>query len=99
MPCARGEAGADGKRCTYVETAPQTLEEVEAWDTADRCRGQLRVAPSGRVIGFDLPAALNVGTALGYDGRALAELLPSIEAGMVAGFAKRTEQDAGHGSE
>ncbi len=64
---------------------------------AERCRGQLRVAPSGVVIGFDLPAALTVGTALGYDGKALAELLPAIETGMVAGIAKlRTEQ---HGDE
>lgn len=73
------------------------MEGLEAWDIAERCRGQVRLAPSGMVIGFDLAAVLTLGTALGYDERALAELLPAIELGMVAGVVKlRNEQ---HGDE
>lgn len=59
---------------------------------AERCRGQVRLAPSGVVIGLDLPAALTLGDALGYDRTALAELLPAIELGMVAGIAKRIQE-------
>lgn len=51
-----------------------------------RCAGQLRIGPSGAVIGLDMVAALNIGAALGYNGRALAELLPATEAGLVAGI-------------
>ena len=50
-----------------------------------RCSGQLRLAPNGTcVLGLDLTAALSIGTALGYDRHALAELLPAGEAGLVS---------------
>ena len=75
------------------------MEGLEAWDTAMRCTGQARVAPSGRVVGLDLGVALHLGRAIGYGETALAELLPSIEAGMVAGVAKLIEQGADHGNE
>ncbi|QLH40892.1 MAG: hypothetical protein HWD60_03100 [Defluviicoccus sp.] len=56
----------------------------QAWDVLTRCSGQLRLAPNGTcVLGLDLSAALNLGTALGYDRQALAELLPAGEAGLV----------------
>jgi len=45
--------------------------------------GQLRVLP-GAVIGWDLTAALALGDALGIPPLAMAELLPVIEAVMVA---------------
>ncbi len=51
-----------------------------------RGAGQLRLAPSGYPIGLDLSALLTLGDALGYDRHALAELLPALEAGLVAGL-------------
>ncbi|WP_234222165.1 DUF7697 family protein [Ruegeria pomeroyi] len=53
-----------------------------------RLGGQLRVLP-GAVIGWDLTAALALGAALGVPPTAAAELLPVIEAVMVA---KNNEQ-------
>ena len=50
-----------------------------------RCAGQLRLAPNeSAVIGIDLAAAIALAKALGYDLRSVAELLPAVEAGMVA---------------
>ena len=59
-----------------------------------RCSGQLRLAPhAGIVIGLDLAAALSLGTALGHDVNALAELLPAAEAGLVAAINTRLSED------
>lgn len=44
------------------------------------------MAPSGYPLGLDLAAALSVGDALGYDRQGLVELLPELEAGLVAGL-------------
>ena len=41
--------------------------------------GQLRVAPSGAIIGWDLTAALAISSALGVDPLLAAEVLPVIE--------------------
>jgi hypothetical protein len=57
--------------------------EHEAWDVLLACQGQLRLAPSGHVIGIDMDAALKVGAARGCDIAVLAELLPTAEAGLV----------------
>lgn len=46
----------------------------------------MRLAPSGYVIGLDLAAVLAMGAALGYDPAGLAEFLPAVEAGLVAGI-------------
>ena len=58
-------------------------QEHEAWDVLLACQGQLRLAPSGRVIGIDLDAALRIGAARGYDITVLSELLPAAEEGLV----------------
>lgn len=58
-----------------------------------RCGGQLRVAGMGGVTGLDLGVALRVGQALGYDDRALALLLPAVEAGAVAALNRKDEDD------
>ena len=47
------------------------------------CQGQLRLAPSGHVIGIDMDAALKIGAARGCDLAALSELLPAAEAGLI----------------
>ncbi len=57
-----------------------------------RCSGQLRLAPdASAVMGLDLAAAIALATALGYDVRTLAELLPAGEAGLVKAFNERLE--------
>ena len=47
------------------------------------CLGQLRLAPSGHVIGIDMDAALKIGAARCCDLKVLSELLPAAEAGLV----------------
>ena len=47
------------------------------------CQGQLRLAPSGYVIGIDMHSALKVAAARGCDLAVLSELLPAAEAGLV----------------
>ena len=58
-------------------------QEHEAWNVLLACQGQLRLAPSGHVIGIDMNAALKIGAARGCDLAVLSELLPAAEAGLV----------------
>jgi protein-L-isoaspartate O-methyltransferase len=69
--------------CPYREHALISSQEHEAWDVLLACQGQLRLAPSGHVIGIDVNAALKIGTARGYNLAVLSELLPAAEAGLV----------------
>ena len=52
-PAPRGEPGAYGRLCSYREHALISRQEHEAWDVLLACQGQLRLAPSGHVIGID----------------------------------------------
>jgi hypothetical protein len=79
-PCADG-----GASCAYVAHEPQTDIGWQAWDLLMRCHGQLRLA-GNRVIGLDMAGALALADGLGYDRRAMAELLPPAEAGLIAGL-------------
>jgi len=47
------------------------------------CQGQLRLAPSGYVVGIDMDASLRLAAARGHDLAVLSELLPAAEAGVV----------------
>jgi ABC-type amino acid transport substrate-binding protein len=47
------------------------------------CKGQLRLAPSGQVIGIDMDAVLALAEARGHDLWVLSELLPASEAGLI----------------
>jgi hypothetical protein len=59
------------------------------------CQGQLRLGPSGQVIGIDMSAALKIGAARGCDLAVLSELLPAAEAGLVkAVCSDRVRDDA-----
>jgi hypothetical protein len=58
-------------------------QEHEAWEVLLACQGQLRLAPSGHVIGIDMDAALRIAAARGCDIVVLSELLPVAEAGMI----------------
>jgi hypothetical protein len=51
---------------------------------------QLRLAPSGHVIGIDMNAALRLGAARGGDLAVLSELLPAAEAGLVEALSAET---------
>ena len=77
------QPGADGRRCSHREQAPISRQEHEAWEVLLACQGQLRLAPSGHVIGIGMDAALKIGAARGADLVVLSELLPAAEAGMV----------------
>jgi hypothetical protein len=58
-------------------------QEHGAWNVLLACQGQLRLAPSGHVIGIDMGVALRIAAACGYDLAVLSELLPAAEAGLV----------------
>jgi hypothetical protein len=47
------------------------------------CLGQLRLAPSGRVVGIDMTAALHITEARGLDLAVVSELLQAAENGLV----------------
>jgi hypothetical protein len=47
------------------------------------CQGQLRLAPSGRVLGIEMSTSLRLSAARGFDLAVLSELLPAAEAGLV----------------
>jgi hypothetical protein len=47
------------------------------------CQGQLRLTPSGHVIGIEMGVPLELAAARGCDLGVLSELLPVAEAGLV----------------
>jgi len=55
------------------------------------CQGQLRLAPSGHVVGIDMGTALKIGAAGGSDLAVLSELLPVAEAGLVEAVNTKAE--------
>ena len=63
-------------------------QEHEAWEVLLACQGQIRLAPSGHVIGIDMDAALEIGAARGYDPEVLSELLPAAELGILEAIAR-----------
>jgi hypothetical protein len=83
LPCSRGEPGGNRRLCPYREYALISWQEHEAWDVLLACPGQVRLAPSGHVIGIDMGAAFMLAAARGYDRAVLSELLPAAEAGVV----------------
>jgi hypothetical protein len=59
-------------------------QEHEAWEIIIACQGQLRLAPTGHVIGIDMDVVLSLASARGgCDLAVLSELLPAAEAGLV----------------
>jgi hypothetical protein len=70
-----------------------STQEHEVWDLLLACKGQLRQAPTGHVIGIDMDAALKIGAARGSDLAVLSELLPAAEAGLVEALCRRESPD------
>jgi hypothetical protein len=66
-----------------------STQEHETWDVLLACQGQLRLAPSGRVIGIDLGAALKIGAARCSNLAVVSELLPAAEAGVIDALCRR----------
>jgi protein-L-isoaspartate O-methyltransferase len=67
----------------------------EAWDVLLACQAQLRLAPSGHVVGINMDAALRIGAARGYDSAVFSELLPAAEAGLVEALCSDRVRDDG----
>ena len=53
--------------------------------------GQLRLAPTGHVLGIDMTAALEIAKARGCDVSVVSELLQAAEAGMIEAKVEDTE--------
>jgi hypothetical protein len=70
-----------------------SAQEHQAWDVLLACQGQLRLAPSGHVIGIDMKAGLCIGAARGHDLAALSVLLPAAEAGLVEAVCRGRRDD------
>jgi hypothetical protein len=70
-------------------------QEHESWDVLLACQGQLRLAPSGHVVGIDMDAALKIGASRGCDLAALSELLPGAEAGLVEALCAEADRPVG----
>jgi hypothetical protein len=70
-----------------------SAQEHEAWDVLLASQGQLRLAPSGHVVGIDMDAAVTLAAARGYDLAVLSELLPAAEAALVEALCARTRTD------
>jgi hypothetical protein len=66
-------------------------QEHEAWNVLLACQGQLRLAPSGHVVGIDMDAAVTLAAARGFDLAVLSELLPAAEAGEIEAYANRCD--------
>jgi hypothetical protein len=58
-------------------------QEHEAWEVLLACQGQLRLTPSGHIIGIDMHTALRLAAARGFHLAVLSELLPAAEASLV----------------
>jgi hypothetical protein len=66
-------------------------QEHEVWEVLLASQGQLRLAPSGHVIGIDMDAALNMAAARGCDLAVLSELLAAAVAGLVEALSTKIE--------
>lgn len=58
-----------------------------------RGSGQLRLNPAGHILGFDLPALVAIGTALGYDTQALLLLFHHAESGIQQAVKQHGDSD------
>jgi hypothetical protein len=73
-------------------------QEHEAWDVLLACQRQLRLTPSGHVVGIDMSTALRLGAARGFNLEVLSELLPAADAGLVEALCSDRVRDDGPSS-
>ena len=91
LACASGGKSDTGERCPYSEHAPQTIQEQQAWEIIEACTGQLRLTPSGHVLGLDMGVVLQMIEARAFDNEPVIELVQEGEKGIVAALAKNNE--------
>jgi hypothetical protein len=70
-------------------------QDHEVWDVLLACQGQLRLAPSGHVVGIDMQAALQLASARDYDIAVVSELVPAAEAGLIEAVCSNRVRDDG----
>ncbi|WP_083759204.1 DUF7697 family protein [Rhodospirillum centenum] len=70
------------------------MEGWQVWDLALVCAGQLRIAPSGAVLGFDHAAVLDMAAAQGMPIAAMTILLPAVEVALVDAANAERKQSA-----
>lgn len=73
----------DCAECPYKQNQLVHEEEFQAWEILMASLGQIRVSPSGRIIGLDMAAALSITAGRGYDVAAVSELLQEAEATLI----------------
>jgi hypothetical protein len=81
--------------CPYQKYAPRLVQEQQAWEILESCTSQLRLAPSGRVVGIDMVAALEIAKARNFDLEIVADLLKQGEAGILDAITQ--EENVKHG--
>ncbi|MCB9980262.1 MAG: hypothetical protein H6863_03880 [Rhodospirillales bacterium] len=69
--------------CPYQKYAPRLVQEQQAWEILEAATTQLRVAPTGKVMGIDMTAALETAKARNFDMEIVAQLLKEGEAGIL----------------
>lgn len=69
--------------CPYQKYAPQLIQEQQAWEILEACTSQLRLASSGKVLGIDMNAALEMAKARQFDLEIVAQLLKEGESGIL----------------
>jgi hypothetical protein len=74
-------------------------QEHQAWDVLLACQGQLRLAPSGHVIGIDMSAALKLAATRNCNLAVLSELLPAAETGLIEALHASEDAEARGGSQ
>ncbi len=86
--------------CPYQKYAPQLIQEQQAWEILEASTSQLRLAPSGKVLGIDMSAALEIAKARNFDLEIVTELLKEGEAGILDSIANEddtSEAPVNHG--
>ncbi len=59
------------------------MQEQQAWEILEAATTQLRVAPTGKVMGIDMTAALETAKARNFDMEIVTQLLKEGEAGIL----------------
>lgn len=81
--------------CPYQKYAPRLVQEQQTWEILETCTSQLRLSPTGRVVGIDMTAALDVAKARNFDLEIVAELLKEGEAGILDAITQEEVPDNG----
>lgn len=90
LPCAYENL------CPYQKYQPQILQEQQAWEILESITSQLKIAPSGKILGIDMGAALALAKAKDCDLELVVPLLQAGEAGLLETVSGDAEDDTPH---